>query len=437
MTVDHLALALVQLVSDHAHEAFVAVYVQMLDGFENLAVGILLQNNLRPADRKFEALAAHGFYKDGELEFTTALYDKGIMISGFLHLDGHVTQGFLLQALLNDPALQKLAFAAGEGRSIDAEAHGDGRFVNRDARQGCRMLTGADGIADGHVLDAGENHDLTGLHFLDLLELHALVDLQLEGTQRTLLSVRADAVQRLVVVNRTVDNAADGKAAQVVGIVQIRNQHLERHVRIVGRSRQLVDYGFKKRGQILALVIRMVHRHAVAAHCVQHREIQLLVVGAEVDEEIVIFVKNFLDAGVFAIDLINNDHNGKFRLQGLMKNKSGLGERTFRRIHEQNGSACHGQGAFDLSAKVGMAWGVNDVDLDSLPGDGAVFGSNCDAALAFEVPVIHNAVGNFLVGSENATLFKKRIHKGGLTVVDMGYNSHIAKFLVLHLNASS
>ena len=437
MTVDHLAFALVQLVRDHAHEAFIAVHVQMLNGFKNLAVGILLQNDLGPADREFEALAAHGLYQDGELEFTAALNDKGIMISGLLHLNGNVTQGFLLQALLDDPALQKLAFAAGEGRSIDAEAHGDSRFINRNTRQGCGMLTGADGIADGHVLDAGENHDFTGLHLFNLLELHALIDLKLEGSQRTLLSISSDAVQRLVVVNRTVDYTADGKTAQVVGIVQIRNQHLERHVGIVGRSRQFVDDGFKKRGQILALVIRIVHRHAVSAHCVQHRKIQLFIVGAEVDEEIVNFIENFLDAGVLAINLVDNDHNGKLRLQCLMKDKAGLGEWAFRRIHEQNGSACHGQGALDLSAKIRMAWGINDVDLDSLPGDGAVLGSNRDAALAFEVPVIHNAVGNFLVGSENATLFKKRIHKGGLTVVDMGYNSHIAKFLVLHLNASS
>ena len=435
MAVDHLALALVDLVGHHPHEAFVAVHIEVFDGLENRAVLVLLQDDFGTAHGELEAFPAHGFHKDGHLELAAALDDEGIVVVGHFQAYGHIAQRFLLQAVLDDPALQKLALPAGQGRGVDADADGHGGLVHGDAGQCGRMFPCADGIANGHVLDAGQNHDVAGIDPVHFFKGHALIDLQLGGAQGTGIVVGANAGQGLVVEDGAVEDAANGQAAQIVGIVQIGHQHLEGLVGIVFWSGNLAEDGFKEGLEILALVVLVVHGNAVAAHGIEHGEFQLFVVGAEVDEEIVDFVEHFLDAGVLAVDLVDDHHHGQAGLQGLAQHKACLWQRAFGGIHQQDGAAGHGQGAFHLAAKVRVAGGVDDVDFDTFPADGAVLGGNGDAAFAFQIHVVHDAVIDLLIRTEHAALAEHGIHQGGLAVVNVGYDGNIAQFFIFHRHA--
>ena len=327
--IEHLALALVDFLGHHAHEAFVAVHVEMLDGLKDLAVLGFLQDDLGASHRELKAFPAHGFHQDGHLEFAAALDDEAVIFVRRLHAYGHVAQRLLFKAVLDDAALQELAFMACQGRGVDAYADGDRGLVNGNAGQGCRLFARADSVADCDVLNAGQNDDVARIDLVHFLDRHSLVDLELGGAQGARHIVCPDTGQLLVVVDRAVHDAADGQAAEIVRVVKVGYQHLEGLVRIVFGPGYVLENCVEEGRQILSLVLGLVHGNPVAAYGVQHREFKLLVIGTEVDEQVVDIVEDFFYAGVLAVDLVDDDDNRQMGLQGLAQDKARLGQGAF------------------------------------------------------------------------------------------------------------
>ena len=58
-----------------------------------------------------------------------------------------------------------------------------------------------------------------------------------------------------------------------------------------------------------------------------------------------------------------------------------------------------------------------------------ILGENGDAALAFQVVRVHDALDEFLVGAENAALAQHGVDQSGLAVVDVRDNGDIANVL--------
>ena len=79
-----------------------------------------------------------------------------------------------------------------------------------------------------------------------------------------------------------------------------------------------------------------------------------------------------------------------------------------------------------------MAGRVDDVDQGVVVVDGRVLGEDRDAALAFEVGVVHRAFGHTFVGPEGAALHQQGVDEGGLAVVDVGDDRHVAAKWVGH-----
>ena len=74
------------------------------------------------------------------------------------------------------------------------------------------------------------------------------------------------------------------------------------------------------------------------------------------------------------------------------------------------------------------AWpGVSTMLISvSLVVDGGVLGQDGDAALALEVGVVHRALGDPLVGAEDAALVQQGVDQRGLAVVDVGDDGDVA-----------
>jgi hypothetical protein len=86
----------------------------------------------------------------------------------------------------------------------------------------------------------------------------------------------------------------------------------------------------------------------------------------------------------------------------------------------------HLERALDLTAEVGVAWRVDDVDLGILVVDRGVLGEDGNAALFFEVVGIHDAVLHRFVGTEGAGLAEHGVDQRGLAVVDVRDDGDIA-----------
>ena len=79
-----------------------------------------------------------------------------------------------------------------------------------------------------------------------------------------------------------------------------------------------------------------------------------------------------------------------------------------------------------------MAGGIDDVDLHVLIIHGGILRQNGDAALFFDGVVIHHAVGDLLVFTENAALLEHFVDERGFAVVNVRDDSDIADVLTNH-----
>ena len=115
------------------------------------------------------------------------------------------------------------------------------------------------------------------------------------------------------------------------------------------------------------------------------------------------------------------------RLERLAQHEAGLGQRALGGVDEQQHAVDHRQAPLDLAAEVGVAGGVDDVDLHAAVADRGVLGEDRDALLALEVVRVHDPLGHVLVGAEDAGLPEHGVDQRGLAVVDVGDDGDVAQ----------
>ena len=100
-----------------------------------------------------------------------------------------------------------------------------------------------------------------------------------------------------------------------------------------------------------------------AAAGVERREVELLVIGLEVEEQLEHLVEHFGGAGVGAVDLVDDDDRLEAERERLAGDELGLRHRPFGGVDQQDDAVDHRQDALDLGAEIGVAGGVDDVDV--------------------------------------------------------------------------
>ena len=105
------------------------------------------------------------------MEFTTARYFESIGAVRFFDAERYVGLDFAEQAVAEVTAGDVVPFLTGERTVVDVENHGQGRFVDVDARQGFRILRVGNGFTDLEVGNADDAGDFahTGFFLFDAL----------------------------------------------------------------------------------------------------------------------------------------------------------------------------------------------------------------------------------------------------------------------------
>ena len=163
-------------------------------------------------------------------------------------------------------------------------------------------------------------------------------------------------------------------------------------------------------------------------------ELDLLLGGVEVEEELVGLVDDLADPRVGTVDLVDDEHDREVLLQGLAQHEAGLRERALGRVDEEDDAVDHLEAALDLAAEVRVTGGVDDVERHAALGrrwphvpDGGVLREDRDALLALEVHRVHDAVVDVLVGSEGPRLPQHGVDERRLPVVDVGDDGDVAQ----------
>ncbi len=176
---------------------------------------------------------------------------------------------------------------------------------------------------------------------------------------------------------------------------------------------------------------------AGAAAGVEDGEIERLIVRAKLDEQIEHLVEHLVGAGVGAVDLVEDDDRPQLVLKRFFQHEAGLRHGPFGGIDEQEDAVGHAQDAFDFAAEIGVAGGVDQVDLGGLAVgagviDGHVLGEDGDAALAFQGIGIQQGILLDLAVAEIAALAQQGVDQRRFAVIDVGDDGDIAN-VVAHL----
>jgi hypothetical protein len=288
-------------------------------------------------------------------------------------------------------------------------------------------------LADGDLRDARDGDDLAGPDLVggDAIELlgdEQLGDLGLLGG-----AVGAAPGDGLALLDVAVHDAAQRDTPQVGRRVEVGDQRLERRVGVVGRGGDALEQQVEQRleggavGQA-GTVRRSVHRRlALAGHAVDDREVELLEGRVEVEEQLLHLVDDLRDAGVGTVDLVDHEHDGQVGLEGLAEHEARLGQRPLGGVDEEQHAVDHRQAPLHLATEVGVARRVDDVDLHVAVGHRGVLGEDRDALLPLQVHGVHDALVDVLVGPEGPGLPEHLVDEGGLAMVDVGHDGHVAE----------
>ena len=368
------------------------------------------------------------------MQLAAAADAEGIGGVGLLHAEGNVGLQLAHQAGAQVAGGDVGALAAGERAVVDGEGHGDGRLGDLDEGQRLDGIRRADGVADHNVLNARDGDDLA---HAGAFHRHALEPLERKQAAQAevLVEIGVEVVaagRHAVELERAAGDAADADSADKVVVVDGGDQHLHRRVRVALRRGDVLEDGFKQRAQVFARHIRVERRGAGAGAGVDDRGIELAFVRAEVDHQVEGLVVDLLAARVRAVHLVDDDDDRQAERQRVLEHEAGLRHRAFKRVDEQQNAVHHLEHALDLAAEIGVAGGIDDVDLHVLIVHGGILRQNGDAALLLDGVIVHHAVGNLLVFAENAALLEHLVDERGLAVVNVRDDGDIAEVFTNH-----
>ena len=287
------------------------------------------------------------------------------------------------------------------------------------------MVFFAERLSDGDVRDAGYDDDIAAVCLFHAHPGQSLVDEDLRCLLRALVALIVTDDDAFLRAQRSLVNASDAKASDVFIVSEGRDLHLQRLLIQVRISVAVFQDRFEQRFDAVAWRIHVILDDAVARNAVEDREIQLLIGGVQVQEQLIDFIDDFLCALILFIDLVDEQDRTQAEFQRLAEDETGLGHRPFAGIDEQDDRIDRLDDALDLAGEIGMSWGVHDVDLDALVDDGTVLGVDGDAAFTFQVVAVHDAVHDLFIGTEYIALAQECVHQRGFSSVDMGDDGYI------------
>ena len=277
----------------------------------------LLGNDLRAGDLHLIPLAPHLLDEVCQLQLAASGDPEAVGRVGLFDPDRDVAEQLLVEPLPQLPGGDMLAVLASEGRGVDPEDHRDGRLIDDDARQGARIRRRRDRVPDVDPFDPGNGDDIPGRCRLDRDLLQSLEGVELGDLRAAERSIVLADTHLIPDGYLPIEDSSDGEPPDIFTVIEIGHQHLEGR-RVISRGgRDGLEDLLEERPQVGAFVGQLVLGDTIPRDGVENRKIDLLVIGVEVDEEVVDLVDDLFRARVLAIDLVDDDHHRQLLLQGF------------------------------------------------------------------------------------------------------------------------
>src|SRR5690606_7741287 len=139
---------------------------------------------------------------------------------------------------------------------------------------------------DEQLVHAADADDVAGLGLFDFNTLQTGVAHDLENTTLALLAVGTDGHHRGVALDFAAGDTANTDHTQEAVVVQLGDLHLERAIQVNAGRRYVVDDGLEQGVHVLVEVLVVHTGNAVQGAGVDDREVQLLLIGTQVVEQV-------------------------------------------------------------------------------------------------------------------------------------------------------
>ena len=189
----------------------------------------------------------------------------------------------------------------------------------------------------------------------------------------------------------------------------------------------------EQRRHVFRLISGILQGIALLRRSVDERTVKLFIRGVQIHQQFQRLIHNLFRARAGTVDLIDADDEGKIQCQRFLRDKTSLRHRSFKCVYHQDDSVYHLQDTLHLSAEIGVAGRVDDVDLCPVVGNSCVLGQDRNAALTLEVSRVHDTLGHLLIIAEHAALMEQAIHKRCLAVVNVCNDGNISDIFSSHV----
>ena len=252
------------------------------------------------------------------------------------------------------------------------------------------------------ILDTGDSDDLTAVGLIDVDSCKTVKGIELRDTYtRTLVRiVVVYDIGLLIQLQRTVIDLTNTDTADELVVVDGRHQHLGIRIRIALRCRDIIKDGLEQWLHGGGVIIEASLRKALLRGCIQERAVKLLVGSIEIHHQLENLVLDLCWTCLWLIDLVDNDHNRKTKVQCLLQYETGLWHRSLEGIDQEDRTIDHLENTLYLTTEISVARGIDDVDLRALIVNGCVLRENGDTSLTLDRVRVHDTDAHLLIITE-------------------------------------
>mmetsp|Transcript_13298 Transcript_13298/g.32302 ORF Transcript_13298/g.32302 Transcript_13298/m.32302 type:complete len:361 (+) Transcript_13298:660-1742(+) len=304
-------LAGVELVDNHAHVVIIDLDRHLLDRLVLLAVHVP-EHNLGGRHAELEALAAHVLHQDPQLQLSPPEHLEGLTpcLFALLHIDGDVVLHLLVETIPDHLRGQLRPVPPLERGVVGREGHAHGRGVDLDRLDRHCHIRVADSIRNSRFREARNLNNVPRLSDIQRHSAHAAVAAEDLGDfshvdLHPLVVERDDGVVDLSAAR--VD-ATGQEAPEELVTAQHRRHHRKRFGGVSRRRGQVGDDEVEQRRRVLPRPVERQIRPPQAAGRVDDGEVELLLGGAEVREQVEHVRLHLVDARGLLVDLVDHDN---------------------------------------------------------------------------------------------------------------------------------
>ena len=283
-----------------------------------------LYDYLGLSDLKLVALATHGLDEHRQVEHASAVDGPNILLGAFLNAEGEVAVELGGETVADVARSDVLAVAAEEGAVVDGEGHRHGGLVDGYTGQRFGIFGSGHGVADFEAFDSDKSADVAVAdrsHFLASHTLEGVELLNFLADDRTVATAERNF---LPFADLTSMHAADGNTADILGVVERRDEHLRIAGIVLGAGDIFYD-GIEQGHDAVGGIVVVCTHPTLLGRAVECGEIELVLAGVEAEHEVEHHLLHFFGATVGLVDLVYHHHGLEADFDGLLKHEARLG----------------------------------------------------------------------------------------------------------------